>query len=212
VLEAKNTTTMARKDFEEGIDPSYICQTQHYLLVTGWQKAYLALEIDGNNFDCVEFGVISEVQDAIKYFSSKFWQSVEKARSIKEEYNIGSYYGVNPILLSPKQQEGVFLLQQLEPDLTGQACEVEFLRKYIKPTKEYTEIDGDENLLELARQYHAANENAKIAQQNKDKVYNEIITTLGGIHCAKFEVGNISYKEDSAGRKKLYVSPKLLTI
>jgi hypothetical protein len=211
VLECKNTTTMASNDFEEGIDPSHLCQLQHYVFVTNWTYGKLAYQLDGNDFRCFEFGVIKEIAEAIEYFSATFWQKVEKAREIKKEFKIDSYYGVNPMFLNPEQSDGVAILQSLEPDLNGLKCEVEFLRKYIKPTPEYSEMPGTIELLDMAKNYHTACEKEKEAKEEKSKWQNEIVVGLGGVHVAKYDKNHISYKPDSRGSNRLHISPKLLT-
>jgi hypothetical protein len=209
VLECKNTTSDARRKHVDGVDPSHICQLQQYMMIEEWSYGHLAYHIDGNNADVIDFGPVREVQEGIEYFSAVFWQKVLKARKIKKEYDIDSYYGMNQLLFDSKQKDGVAMLQALEPDLTGESCEVEFLRKYIKPTAEYSEMPGEDNLLDLARKYYQQCEALKQMEKEKERLANEIIVALGGIHVAIYDNGKISYKKDAAGKLRLHVSPKL---
>jgi hypothetical protein len=209
VLECKNTTSDARRKHLDGVDPSHICQLQQYMMIVEWDFGHLAYQIDGNNADVINFGPLKEVQEAVDYFSAVFWQKVLRARDIKKEYNIDTYYGMNPLLFDEKQKDGVAMLQALEPDLTGESCEVDFLRKYIKPTAEYSEMPGEDTLLDLARKYYNQCEEIKIMEKEKERLANEIIVALGGIHVAVYQNGKISYKIDSAGKSRLHVSPKL---
>ena len=50
VFEAKTSSAYKAEEWETGIPVSYYAQVQHYLAVTGWQGAYIAALIGGNDF------------------------------------------------------------------------------------------------------------------------------------------------------------------
>lgn len=51
ILECKTTSQYNKEAWEgDNVPAAYICQVQHYLAVTGYDKAYIAVLIGGNNF------------------------------------------------------------------------------------------------------------------------------------------------------------------
>lgn len=52
LFEAKTASEYKRKVWEDGVPEEYIAQVQHYLCVTGYQKAYVCAVVGGNTFFC----------------------------------------------------------------------------------------------------------------------------------------------------------------
>lgn len=76
ILECK-TTSAYNKDAWEGDDipAAYICQLQHYLAVTGFEKAYIAVLIGGNNFVWKEVERDDEFIDLMIEREKDFWEN-----------------------------------------------------------------------------------------------------------------------------------------
>ena len=76
VWEAKTASEYKRAVWEKGVPKEYIAQVQHYLAVTGYQKAYICAIVGGNSFYCHEIRrdeeYISELIEAEKVF----WECV----------------------------------------------------------------------------------------------------------------------------------------
>lgn len=77
VLEIKTAGNYAEQDWQDGCPIEYFCQVQHYLYITGMQKAFIAVLIGGNNFKYLE---IERDEDTIKTIiccAKQFWQLVQ---------------------------------------------------------------------------------------------------------------------------------------
>lgn len=78
VFEAKNVSTFREKKWEESIPPEYYSQLQHYMAVTGYEGAYIAALIGGNNF------IYRFIRRDEKYIrklirqEAAFWKSVQE--------------------------------------------------------------------------------------------------------------------------------------
>ncbi|SIT91532.1 YqaJ viral recombinase family nuclease [Edaphobacillus lindanitolerans] len=75
ILECKTTSAWNAEQWEgEDIPASYICQVQHYLAVTGYEKAYFAVLIGGNRFVWKEIDRDDELIDIIIDREKHFWE------------------------------------------------------------------------------------------------------------------------------------------
>lgn len=78
ILECKTVNAFNYKEWEgEEIPPCYILQVQHYLLVTGLEKAYIAVLIGGNRFIYKEIEKDLELIELIKKECIEFWECVK---------------------------------------------------------------------------------------------------------------------------------------
>lgn len=72
VWEAKTASEFKRTVWENGVPEEYMAQLQHYLAVTGYQKAYICAIVGGNSFYCYEIrrdeGYIARLTQAEKTF------------------------------------------------------------------------------------------------------------------------------------------------
>ena len=73
VLEIKTASAFKDGEWKDGVPAYYLTQVQHYLMVTGWNKAYVAVLIGGNAYR--EYEVRRDEEDiaAIKAAELQFW-------------------------------------------------------------------------------------------------------------------------------------------
>ncbi|MCG1009253.1 YqaJ viral recombinase family protein [Salinicoccus sp. ID82-1] len=85
LLECK-TTSQFNKDQWEGdeIPAQYLCQVQHYMAVTGYEKAYIAVLLGGNTFIWKEIKRDEELIDIIIQAEKDFWENNVQAGVIPE--------------------------------------------------------------------------------------------------------------------------------
>lgn len=76
VFEAKTASEYKRPVWEKGIPDEYMAQLQHYLLVTGYPKAYICAVVGGNSFYCHEIQRDEAYMDRLLLAEKKFWDCV----------------------------------------------------------------------------------------------------------------------------------------
>lgn len=77
VLEIKTCGDRRRSDWDDGVPPYYLAQVNHYLAVTGFPRAYVAVLIGGQEYR--EY-IVERDEEDINYLIAKerdFWQMVE---------------------------------------------------------------------------------------------------------------------------------------
>ena len=77
ILEIKTASEYKRSEWEKDIPSYYQTQVQHYLCVTGVQKAYVAVLIGGNSFNIYEVEADAEIQSMLIAVERKFWNCVQ---------------------------------------------------------------------------------------------------------------------------------------
>ena len=77
ILEIKTASEYKRSEWEEGVPAYYQTQVQHYLCVTGIQKAYVAVLVGGNSFKIYEVDADPEIQDMLIAVEKNFWNKVQ---------------------------------------------------------------------------------------------------------------------------------------
>lgn len=76
ILECKTTSTYNKDAWDgEDIPAAYICQLQHYLAVTGFEKAYIAVLIGGNTFVWKEVARDDEFIELMIDREKYFWEN-----------------------------------------------------------------------------------------------------------------------------------------
>lgn len=210
LLESKLTTSMEANRYKNKVNPSFYMQVQLGLMITELPVGFALLLIDGQWFEVVAIYPDPEIHEWIKDCSYRFWRNVLEARKIKLEYGIPSYFGIDPETLTHRQQEGVQLLYDLEPQLVGSEAEVKFVKEMIIPQPERIERQGtiDEKL--LAIEYKRIGERAKDLAAEKNKVVAELLRNLNGCNVVNFDTGYYSYLPDKNGKCSIYVSPKVM--
>lgn len=212
--ETKNTTSMEARRYPNKVSPSFYLQVQQGLMITELEVADLCILVDGRWLDVVSIEPNKEHHQLIAEVSYNMWQCVLKAREIKEKYHLPSYFGVNPEVLTERQQEGVMLLSQLEPELTGSDRELDFIKSMIIPVDQESPMKGSDDQLELCQRYLDLNEEVKKIDKQKKVLQEQLILSLGG----QFNIANFddegkkyfSYKKDVKGVSRLFIPDKLI--
>jgi len=218
ILEAKNTTSMEKKTYSLGINPSFFLQTQSYLMMTGWEYADIAIYYDGNNFEVVTLEPDQEVFDYIDYHTSKFWINVEKCRAIKKDYNIDYYFGRPDFDFTEKQKEGVAMLQALEPEITGTDNELAVIKSLVIPGEPETVAEGDDQLWAALVTRDRLKKEQKAYDNQITALDCKIILQMAGIEKVywgseeKMEMGWVSYKKDKLNRLSLRTKDKMFEV
>ena len=77
LLECKTTSVYRADEWKDSIPQEYALQVHHYLAVTGYQKAYVAVLIGGQKFVIREIGRDPEIIEYLIKIEKEFWQMVE---------------------------------------------------------------------------------------------------------------------------------------
>lgn len=209
--ETKNTTSMTARRFTNNVDPAYYLQVQQGLLITELECADLCILIDGRWFSVVTIEPNKEIHDLILEASHEMWQKVLTARKIKEEYELPAYLGINPEKLTPRQIEGVQILTDMEPDITGTDEELQLFKEMIVPSEEDNPMEGTPAQLAMCEKYNALKDDKDQVEIKRKELYIELIRSLEGRNKAIFNDNTyFSYKADKNGNRSIYVSPKIL--
>jgi len=83
VFEAKTASEYKKEVWKSGVPPEYYAQLQHYLAVTGWNKAYIAAIVGGNSYFCHEVYRDDEYIAELIRKEAEFWESVRYKRRPK---------------------------------------------------------------------------------------------------------------------------------
>ncbi|ABR31320.1 hypothetical protein SU69_07490 [Thermosipho melanesiensis] len=108
ILECKTTSAWNKDEWKDDeIPQEYIIQLQHYLAVTGYDKAYIAVLIGGNKFIWKELERDDELINMIIEGERKFWKMVEN----RTPPELDGSKDANEILeyLYPKAEEGSYI-------------------------------------------------------------------------------------------------------
>jgi len=77
IFEAKTASAYLAGDWEDGIPDPYMLQVQHYLAVTGYAGAYIAVLIGGNTFKWQFIKRDEEIISMLIQLESEFWGMVQ---------------------------------------------------------------------------------------------------------------------------------------
>lgn len=85
LLECKTTSQYNKEQWEDDNVPAqYLCQIQHYMAVTGYEKAYIAVLIGGNNFVWKEIPRDDELIEILIEAEKDFWENNVQSGVIPE--------------------------------------------------------------------------------------------------------------------------------
>jgi putative phage-type endonuclease len=132
ILECKTTSTWNKDEWKDDeIPQEYIIQLQHYLAVTGYEKAYIAVLIGGNKFVWKELGRDEELINMIIEGEQRFWEMVGN----RTPPELDGSQDANAILeyLYPKAEEGTSIELPAYESLVD---EIVSLNKQIKQLEE----------------------------------------------------------------------------
>lgn len=212
LVEAKNTTSMEAARYNNHVSPLFWLQVQMGLMITELPCADLCILLDGRWLEVVTIEPNEEAQELILSSADDFWHKVKAARRIKEEYGITNYFGVSPDYFTEKQLEGIELISQLEPDLTGTKTELKFLKDLVKPKEGDEIMMGTDQQRTWCEEYKNLGEDSGKIETRQRILYGELIQSLGASNRADFnDKAFFSYKTNTKGSKTLYVSPKVLS-
>ena len=77
IFEAKTASAYKAGEWEDTIPDEYMCQVQHYMAVTGYQGAYIAVLIGGNTFRWKFVERDEELISMLLELESTFWNHVQ---------------------------------------------------------------------------------------------------------------------------------------
>ena len=77
IFEAKTASAYKAGEWEDTIPDEYMCQVQHYMAVTGYQGAYIAVLIGGNTFRWKFVERDEELISMLLELESAFWSHVQ---------------------------------------------------------------------------------------------------------------------------------------
>lgn len=77
IFEAKTASAYKAGEWEDTIPDEYMCQVQHYMAVTGYQGAYIAVLIGGNTFRWKFVERDEELISMLLELESAFWSYVQ---------------------------------------------------------------------------------------------------------------------------------------
>lgn len=77
IFEAKTASAYKAREWEDTIPDEYMCQVQHYMAVTGYQGAYIAVLIGGNTFRWKFVERDEELISMLLELESAFWSHVQ---------------------------------------------------------------------------------------------------------------------------------------
>lgn len=81
IFEAKTASAFKMSEWEDSIPDEYMLQIQHYMAVTGFKAAYIAVLIGGNTFRWQLVKHDDEIVSALVQLESEFWDCVKNETS-----------------------------------------------------------------------------------------------------------------------------------
>jgi hypothetical protein len=215
-LECKNTTAMEASSYPNMVNPSFILQVQQGLLLTERDYAAIVIHLDGNDLKEIIIKPDKEIQTFILESAEKFHDTISKCRAIKEQYHIDTYADKSMESLTPKQQEGVGMLMRLEPELTGNDNELEFIKELVTPPEEeVVDREGSQEEFELVMQRREHKKEIQVINNEINKIEAQLIRALGDQYNRmwfddeQFKKDWAQYRAEKRGNKVFRVSKSL---
>lgn len=78
IFEAKTASAYKNGEWEDAIPDEYMCQVQHYMAVTGYRGAYIAVLIGGNSFNWKFIERDEELIAMLIELEADFWNHVQQ--------------------------------------------------------------------------------------------------------------------------------------
>ena len=111
IFEAKTASEYKKKVWEQGVPEEYVAQVQHYMLVTGFTKAYVTAIVGGNSFYCHVVKRDETFQKELLEKETVFWNCVLEnippkpdASEATERYLQERYPVTNPLEVELPQE------------------------------------------------------------------------------------------------------------
>lgn len=212
-IECKNTNDLEANKYPEKLSPSFVIQVQTQLLVTEWEYIDIAMKLDRGKFEVIPFELDVAAKDFIVETTHKYWQNVLKARQIKEEYGIITYFNTNPESFNGRQLEGLALLHSLEPDLVGTQREFEFIDNHFPKEKDITDAQGTQQHIDCLLEYVSASQDAIHADTKRKMALSKLLRSMPpGVNKIFFDDHKkeyFSYLADKNGKVTPHVSHRM---
>lgn len=156
ILECKTTNSYAKSQWENGAPIYYELQCQHYMLVTGAERCYIACLIGNEAFTYHVIERDAEAMSALLSIEKEFWEtyveggqlpspdgSDDYSEALRKMYPGGSYESVE---LSSKASRNIARLDVLNEEIKERKAEADLLKQEIQLEMEDAEtafaIDG----------------------------------------------------------------------
>lgn len=166
ILEIKTISGYSADSYEAGIPPSYLCQVQHYMLVTGHKYAEICYLKDGRDLGVVTFEADPELQSVILEQANLFQSRVLEARKAIAEYQEQNPYA--------DANELYGIVASLEPEADDSEAFNAFMSEKHKARASENVMQGDSEMQALAEKYKAMAENLKAAESEKQLLQNQL--------------------------------------
>jgi putative phage-type endonuclease len=196
VLELKTINGFAVKQWEDGIPIYHKVQLQTYLLITGLEYGEVAMLVDGRRMEVIRFERDEAILAEIAEKTALFWDSVLIARSIL------AHRGMT-------EEQKFTELERLEPKPDSSEAWEKFLKAQYQGNSELPVLQGSDELLEYAREYHQTSEKIKELEETKAFFANQIRYYMGDHEVAEFEGnGKITWKAAQGKSRTLRIGLK----
>ena len=132
ILECKTCDKFAAEQWSCGVPEHYYLQCMHYLAVTGYQKAYVAVLIGGNTYKQYEIERDNDKIEEIRYKERLFWDHVEKD-------------------IPPEITQKSEMVNLLYPDDNGETVELsdsESIGRYIEIRDKIKELKDEQDFMQ----------------------------------------------------------------
>jgi putative phage-type endonuclease len=193
ILEIKTMSSYHSEMWQGGIPPAYIIQIQHYLIVTGYKYAEIALLMDGRKFDTVPFDAHDGIQKNILEATQDFNSRVLKGLEIMQ--------------MGMPDDELVSALSEIQPDPESNEAFDDYMSERHKRRMSEKTIDGGSTIIELAKEYKTAQDRYKYAETEKIRVAGAIKNYMESNSATVVKLGdngaitwrkqlNVNYKEN----------------
>ena len=169
ILECKTTSSYKAKEWEEDKVPmEYIIQVQHYLAVTGYQYAYIAVLIGGNKFLYKRIERDEELIKNLIAIESEFWTRV--------------------VTMEPPPPDGsaacTELLKEMYPE--GEDSEIQLPSEAEKIIEQYDEAAEQEKIW-AERKAEAENKLKEMLKKNSKGYIGERTVSWTNVTSARFD-------------------------
>lgn len=200
ILEIKTMSSYHSEMWESGIPPAYIIQIQHYLIVTGYKYAEIAILMDGRKFDAVPFDAHEGIQNRI----------IEATL----DFNKRVLAGIELMKTGMPDDELIYALSEVQPEPESSEAFDDYMSERHKRRMSEKCIDGNDHIIEVAKLYKSAQENVKAAETEKLRIAGIIKNYMESNSATVVKLGdsgtitwrkqlNVNYKDNKDGRTEL---------
>jgi len=200
ILETKTMSSYHSEMWQSGIPPAYIIQIQHYLIVTGYRYAEIAILMDGRKFDSVPFDAHDGIQSQILELTEDFHKRV--------------IAGIKLMKLGMSDEELIYALSEVQPTPESSEAFDDYMSERHKRRINEKTIDGNDAILNAAKEYKTAQEGLKVAETEKLRIAGIIKNFMESNSATVVKLGdsgtitwrkqlNVNYKDCNNGGNEL---------